>query len=37
MAETMVTYTETWNIAFKTSKPLWKYENIKWTYSIKQI
>ena len=26
----MVTYTEAWNIAFKTSKPLWK----KWKYKI---
>ena len=32
----MVTYTETWNIAFKTSNLSEKYKNIKSTYSIPQ-
>ena len=30
MTTAMVTYTETWNIAFKTLKPLWK----TWKYKI---
>ena len=33
MAVIIATYTEAWNIAFKTSKPPEKYENIKSTYS----
>ena len=33
MMVTMVTYTETWNIAFKTSKPAWKIGE----YKIKHI
>ena len=37
MAVTMVTNTEAWNIAFKTSNLFEKYKNIKSTYSIEQI
>ena len=37
MAVTIVTYTEAWNVAFKLKNLSEKYENIKWTYSIKQI
>ena len=33
MAVTMVTYTEAWNIAFETSKPLWKM----WKYEINKF
>ena len=42
MAVTMMTYTEVWNIAFKTSRPQHKILkssnlNIKSAYSMKQI
>ena len=34
MLVTMVTYTESWNIAFKISRTLWKILNIKYKYKI---